>query len=395
MISRLTTALVTAAICTSLPSIALSQDLKEIKVSTATRLDCEFASSGFGTKAGSLPKNYDSKKQRYSLFVPKKYDAKQSWPLVLFISASDQPAGWPGWKKACVENGVFFCSAYGAGNSTAAAARSRIVLDALDDVRRQYRIDPDQTYISGFSGGGRMACAIGFALPEWFGGVVPVCGTNPIVGPTYLRHRIEERLSVAFVTGATDFNRKENEVYMFPWFEELKIRSKLWVAPKVAHAIPGPDVFSQVYDWLNEDLKRRQVDAKMRSSLAMTAGETPTAAEQASRYLDAALQNLQTPDRTWRGVALLQGIVARWKSTDAGKKASAGLNTIVQNEKLLEIIGEQGAMDEIMSVSAQARALERFGQVNGAIQAWEILVKNYPDSAAGKKALDELKRLRK
>jgi len=65
-----------------------------------------------------------------------------------------------------------------------AGQRTRIVLDMLDDVRRHQRIDADQTYITGFSGGGRMACAIGFALPEYFGGVAPVCGTNPISGTT-------------------------------------------------------------------------------------------------------------------------------------------------------------------------------------------------------------------
>src|SRR6266480_1716891 len=78
---------------------------------------------------------------------------------------------------------------YGAGNSTPAGQRARIILDVLDDVRRQYAIDPDLTYLTGFSGGGRMACAIGFALPEYFGGVIPLCGTNTIGAPTYLRHR--------------------------------------------------------------------------------------------------------------------------------------------------------------------------------------------------------------
>src|SRR6266699_649079 len=47
--------------------------------------------------------------------------------------------------------------------------RVRIVLDVLDQVRRDYRVDPDRTYLSGFSGGGRVACTIAFALPEYFG----------------------------------------------------------------------------------------------------------------------------------------------------------------------------------------------------------------------------------
>src|SRR5256885_776364 len=133
-----------------------------------------------------------------------------------------------------------------------------------------------------------MACAIGFALPEFFGGVIPICGTNPISGPTYLRHRAEDRLSVAFVTGEKDFNRKENEEYMCPWFQEIGVRSKLWVVPKMDHAIPAATVIGEVHAWLAEDLKRRRDDARAHPKLAVKADDTPTGAEQASRFVDAA-----------------------------------------------------------------------------------------------------------
>ncbi len=116
-------------------------------------------------------------------FAPKGYQASKAWPLIVFVSAGDQPAGWNNWKPVCEKEGVFFCSPFAAGNPVPAGQRTRIILDMLDDVRRNFRIDPEQTYLSGFSGGARMACAIGFALPEYFGGIAPVCGTNPIIGP--------------------------------------------------------------------------------------------------------------------------------------------------------------------------------------------------------------------
>src|SRR5207248_6316496 len=140
-------------------------------------------------------------------------------PLVLFISPGNQPGGWSAWQKVCETQRVLFASPFSAGNEVSAGQRARIILDVLDDVRRQYRVDPEQTYLTGFSGGGRMACAIAFALPEYFGGVAPICGTNPLPGSAYLRHRVHDRLAVAFITGETDFNRKEDEVYMAPWCE--------------------------------------------------------------------------------------------------------------------------------------------------------------------------------
>src|SRR5262249_50303999 len=155
--------------------------------------------------------------------------------------------------------------------------RTRIVLDMLDDVRRHYKIDADQTYITGFSGGGRMACTIGFALPEYFGGVIPICGTNPLPSLFYLQHRIRDRLSVTFVTGTKVSNRNENEAYMAPWFEEVKIRSKLWVVPNMGHGIPGNAILEEIHAWLARNLKRRRGDARTRPGLAVVPGKVFTA----------------------------------------------------------------------------------------------------------------------
>ena len=375
-------------------SFAFCQLPAERKVTAATRLDWQFAVSGFGKNAAKLPAGYDSTKQRYQLFVPKNYRKDKPAAMVLFISPSDQPGSFKSWQKLCETDGVFFASPFGAGNNTAPGVRTRIILDVLDDVRRLYRIDPDQTYITGFSGGGRMACAIGFALPEYFGGVAPICGTNPISGPGYLRHRVEERLSVAFVTGEKDMNRKENEVYMAPWFEEIGVRSKLWVVAKMGHDVPPPAILGEVHTWLAADLKRRREDAKARPRLAIGPDEAPSGAEQAKRFLDTGLADLKSADRTWRGVSLLQAVTNRWSATEAGKLARQRLKEIGADEKLLERIGDQGTLDEVTSMSAQAKALERFGNLPKAIEAWELLAKNYEGTAVAVRAAENIKRLR-
>jgi predicted esterase len=368
--------------------------LIERKVTAPTRLDWQFAVSGFGKDAAKVPTGYDSTKQRYQLFVPKSYRKDKPASLVLFVSAGDGQQGWKNWQKFCEQEGVFFAAPLGAGNDTPAGQRMRIILDVLDDVRRQYAIDPDQTYITGFSGGGRMACAIGFALPEYFGGVIPLCGTNPISGPTYLRHRIEERLSVAFVTGEKDFNRKENEEYLFPWFQEIGIRSKLWVVPKMDHAIPNTSVVSEIHAWLAEDLQRRRDDAKARPKLAVASNDTPGATAQAKRFVEAAQDAFGDPARTWRGVALVQAVTQRWGTTEAGKQARSLLQDVLKDKTLVERISEQGANDEVKSVSAQAKALERFGQSAKAIEAWSLLVQNYEGTPIAEKANENIKRLR-
>ncbi len=371
---------------------AFAQAPKEQRVAAPTRLDWAFAVRGFGPDAAKLPAGFDSTKQRYQLFVPKNYQAKQAWPLVLFISAGEQPAGWPSWQKLCEREGIFFASPFGAGNNTAAGPRTRIILDVLDDVRRLYRIDSDRTYVTGFSGGGRMACSVGFALPECFGGVIPLCGTNPISEPTYLRHRIQDRLSVAFVTGEKDFNRKENEVYMGPWFLDLGIRAKVWVVPKAGHIIPSADVHQEIYTWLEADLPRRREDAKAHPELVVS-NEVPGAEEQAKQFLAAAKGEFEA-GRVWRGITLLQGASQRWGTTDAGKQIRQLLQVMAKDEKLLGAVEEQGAVDELKSLSAQAWALERFGQTPKALEAWQLLAKNYEGTPIGQNAQAEIRRLK-
>lgn len=364
----------------------------ERKVSAPTRLDWEFAARGFPAKDTKLPAAFDSAKQKYQLFVPKGLAKDKPAPLVLFISAGEKPSGWTYWQKYCEDKNVLFASPFAAGNDTPAGQRVRIVLDVLDDVRRSYKIDPDQTYLTGFSGGGRMACAIGFALPEYFGGVIPLCGTNPVPGPAYQRHLVDERLSVAFVTGETDFNRKENEEYMQPWFRDINIRSKLFLMPKLGHVIPPASMVGEIHAWLAEDLERRRGLRKSRPKL--TVDDTPPAAEQARRWLETAQADLNDPRRTWRGVSLLQGVTQRWPKTPAAAQARTILKNVASDEKLLERIEAQGALDEVNALSAQAKALERFGNIPKAIEGWELLAERYRDSPPGAAALANIKRLR-
>src|SRR5262249_24859345 len=148
------------------------------------------------------------------------------------------------------------------------------------------------------------------------------------------------------------------------------------VVPKLGHAMPGGDTLAKVYAWLEEDLPRRRADVKARPGLAMSAKETPGGEEQEARVVGTGLGGLEKPERGWRGVCLLQGVVARWNKTEPGLKARKILKDLVNDEKLLQIAGEQGAEDEVKSLSAQARAFERFGQRDRAIEAWELLARN-------------------
>ena len=177
---------------------------------------------------------------------------------MLFISPSQKPSGWRQWQKLCQQSGVIFASPFEAGNNCPNPRRVRIVLDVLDDMRRRYTVDADRTYLAGFSGGARIACSVAFGLPEYFGGVAAVCGAEKLREESWLRQRVIDRLSVALITGETDFNRSELERFREPMLTGVGVRTQVVMVPKLGHGIPVDRQLAKVFAWLEEGLPERQ-----------------------------------------------------------------------------------------------------------------------------------------
>src|SRR4051794_22436510 len=152
----------------------------KVTVSAPTRLDWTFAvaTQSLADPPADWLKDYDSAKQQYELYVPPKRDPKTPLPVIIFVSPGNEPMGWKAFEPVCKDLGFVFAGPRDAGNDCPTKRRVRIVLDVLDDVRRNYPTDPDRTYVAGFSGGGRIACALAFALPEYFGGALPICASG-------------------------------------------------------------------------------------------------------------------------------------------------------------------------------------------------------------------------
>jgi pimeloyl-ACP methyl ester carboxylesterase len=212
----------------------------------------------------------------------------------------------------------------GAGNRCPFPRRVRIVLDVLDDIRRRFPIDPDRTYLAGFSGGGRVACTIGFALPELFGGVISFCAAGDLRNESWLRHRVRDRLSVALVTGETDFNRGEIERFRGPLLKEVGVRTRVWVEPKTGHAVPAGPV-PEVFAWLERDRPRRAELAAAWPASRIAADTAPGRRETARALLAEANTRLARPDSLYSGLMLLKGIRVRWTGLPEARAAEKTL----------------------------------------------------------------------
>jgi dienelactone hydrolase len=307
----------------------------------------------------------------------------------------------------CKAKGFLFASAYRAGNDVPKQQRIRIILDVLDDLRRNYNIDPDRTYIGGFSGGGRVACGIAFALPEYFGGVMPACASGDVREESWLRQRVADRLSVALLTGDKDFNHGEVSRLRNPYLEAIGVRSKVWVQPGLGHAVPGDKVLGEAVAWLEAGLPKRQEQAKRFGAMRRAAADNPSRADQAKTLLGEGKARLDKPETVYSGLMLLKGVLERWNDTPSAAEARKILleyqdkperpweaDDIAEQRKFL--IARARVLDAYVSGPLDpVYAKQKGAMAKQALEMWQQVADDSPDSPAGMEAKKRIPELRK
>jgi hypothetical protein len=363
---------------------------KSVKVTASTRLDWTFAVSN--RSLASPPKDwlgeYDSTKQTFELYVPPK-KGKGPPPAILFLSPSNEPSGWKAFEKLCKAKGILFVGPRGAGNDCPGKKRIRIALDVLDQVRRDHGIDPARTYIAGFSGGGRMAGAIAFALPELFGGVMPICASKTLREEPWLRHRAIERLRVAHLTGEKDFNRGEVERLATVYFREIGAKAKTWTQSGLGHGIPNEKILGEAFAFM-------ETGAKERAGMLKVADHARE--KQAGQLLAEGQKLMKTPKTLYPGLMRLKGLMERWPDTAAAKKAEDIL--LAQQKSADKSWEKEDVAQQRLFLFAQAKALDAYGMgplapvyegqrpgmLKKALEFYKQLAADSPGSDIGKEA---------
>jgi hypothetical protein len=289
----------------------------DVRVLAPGRLDWTFVVSpqSLDPVPTALTAGYVSTRRSYELYVPPRHPPRQPYALILHVPTGLRSDGWQHWQRTCQRHGVMLAGVHRAGNAVPMEARARIVLDVLDDVRRRFPVDPDRTYITGISGAGHATGCIAHALPELFGGHIAICGEWNLRVEAMLRLRVSERLSVAVLTGATDFNRPELQREFFPILQNQQVRSQLWVYPGMGHGCPGPAQLEQVFQWVEAGLPQRRVSGSLFLASRLSRALPP--AEWSTLVLLEAAQRLEMPGGEASGLFMLQGAVDRWQGLPA------------------------------------------------------------------------------
>jgi len=169
----------------------------------------------------------DLAQEKFALYVPSHAPA-QGFSLLVFISPWSDARVPPQWTSTLERHGTIFVSAANSGNdANVLDRREPLALLAAVNVMRRYRVDAQQVFVGGFSGGSRVALRLALGYPDVFRGALLNSGSDPIgnaaipLPPAELFRQFQDSARIVFVTGELDDLRLAEDVRSRKSMQEL------------------------------------------------------------------------------------------------------------------------------------------------------------------------------
>jgi len=198
---------------------------------------------------------YDITKETFSVYIPESYDGSQAFGLIVWISAGDKGSPRDSYLPVLDKLQLLWIGANDIGNNRYTPDRMALTLDGLHNILQRYHVDPERIYVSGLSGGGRVASHLAIIYPELFAGGFYIIGCDyrenlpsdvegqywpgfwPFSNDTLVEIGHSNRYTL--LTGSHDFNQSGTEKVWQAYHSE----GKKWIAyvevPEMDHRYPN------------------------------------------------------------------------------------------------------------------------------------------------------------
>ncbi len=169
-----------------------------------------------------------------TLYVPEYYLDTRPWPLIVALhggSGTGRGFVWT-WLREAKSRGYLLAAPSSRG-STWDPSDDGTVAGLVDEIAERYNVDRGRVLLTGMSDGATFTFIFGFAHPDRFTALAPLCG---VLHPALLTHGYLEngkRLPVYMVHGAKD--------WIFP-IETARVAAKVLAERKIDHVfreLPG------------------------------------------------------------------------------------------------------------------------------------------------------------
>jgi predicted peptidase len=242
----------------------MMRPLLTFALGTTLAMSARAAETGFVDKTYKDPSGTEYK---YVLFVPHDYKKGTPTPTILFLHGAGETKSTKGGGKMPVEVGIgpaikkrektfpFIvviprAEGFGWGADTKNAERA---LAMLDEVMKEYKVDPKRQYLTGLSMGGMGTWSIAMAHPDRFAAIAPICGR----GDTKSASKIKDLPCWCFHGDADTAVKVEGSRDMIDAIKKAGGNPKYTEYPGVGHnswdKAYGTD---ELYTWLLEHRKK-------------------------------------------------------------------------------------------------------------------------------------------
>lgn len=202
---------------------------------------------------------------KYELYLPKGYEqlTTNHWPLMLFLHGigergTDVSKVFAHGPIKLAHNGDEFPFIIVAPQCPDGEfwGNTEALIELLDNVEKNYRVDPTRVYLTGLSMGGYGAWKLGTTYPERFAAMMPVCGGGELLNIRFAnpdKAKALKTLAVWAFHGAKDnvvpVTESERTIAYLKNADVNEV--KLTIYPNAMHDC-WTETFNnpEVYDWL-------------------------------------------------------------------------------------------------------------------------------------------------
>jgi predicted esterase len=214
------------------------------------------------------PGLFDVSQEQYQILVPKGYKKTEPHGLFIWVSAGNGVSLPKEWEAVLADKKLIAIGARNSGNNREVFDRMRLALDANDNLRNQFNVDDRRVYVSGFSGGSRVASMLGVTYADMFTGALCFMGVN-FYEPTFDKAKQEvfqaryipndEVLALAkqecryvMVTGEKDFNLINTQA-VFDAFKSSGFKAvEMFNIPGQGHQPPAAEWLKKGIEFLDQ-----------------------------------------------------------------------------------------------------------------------------------------------
>lgn len=207
----------------------------------------------FSEKQASQCKDFVSMdtEMTWEVFVPDSYDPAKPAGVLTYVSPTRSGPVPEPWKPVLAARNLIWISGNKTGNFTGVQHRSIFAILGTELVRNSYTVDDSRLYITGFSGGGRMASILIHRYQHLYKGALYLCGVNHWEDlPKSDVDAMLQRKHV-FLTGSKDFNWRDTVDVSRLYKERAQKNFPVMVIDGMGHRLPDPPEMATALDYLD------------------------------------------------------------------------------------------------------------------------------------------------